>query len=494
MKAWPWIGALLALSAATYGCTGQPAGGAPAAAAASIDEVEALAARALDQHAVPGMALVVLREDGLLLARGYGVADVGAGPGEEHAAAAADGRVAAMGSAGTVSPTTVFQLGSISKQFLAALVVALAEDGVLSLDDAVARHLPDFTELPPPLRVRHLLNHTSGLRELFMLPEAQSGFADLTAGVDALRAAVRRAPVDFEPGSRWSYSNTNYTLLAFVVESLTGVAYHEALAQRFFRPLQLTSLRQCTALPSQAGEARGHVRRGGTVVVAAPENMNWAWGDGGLCGTAMDVARWTRLLATGRVVSGTSYAQMTAPASLAQGREADYGHAISLVAMDGVTKRAHNGAMAGFSASAAYYPASALTVVVLANRGDVRTEVIERAVARRLLGLPEPVFTERELAPEQRARLAGTYDIGVFDVDVVDRDGQLWLQVPAPGPTTPLRQLGEGHFAGAIEPDAYRVTFSSGAGPAQELRLFMAAMHWYGVRRQQDASGSTPAP
>jgi D-alanyl-D-alanine carboxypeptidase len=460
---------------------------------AAIGEVDALAARALDEHQVPGMAIVVLREDELLLARGYGQPDVtgdvsasGSASGSASRSASGSASASASGSASApanVSATTVFQLGSISKQFLAALVVALADDGVLSLDDAVAGHLPDFTTLPPTLHVRHLLNHTSGVRELFTLPEAEHGFDDLTMGVDALRAAVRRAPVDFEPGSRWSYSNTNYTLLAFIVERLTGVPYHEALAQRFFRPLQLASLRQCTPLPAQDDEARGHVRRNGTVMVAAPENMNWAWGDGGLCGNAMDVARWTRLLATGGVISTTSYALMTTPSTLPDGRAADYGHAISLVAMDGLAKRAHNGAMAGFSASAAYYPASALTVVVLTNRGDVRSEVIERDVARRVLGHPQPAFTEHVTSPAERARVAGTYDIGVFDVVVVDRDGQLWLEVPAPGPTTPLRHLGDGVFAGAIAPDAYRVTFSNGAGPAQEVRLFMAAMHWYGVRR-----------
>ncbi|MBA2546963.1 MAG: beta-lactamase family protein [Burkholderiaceae bacterium] len=420
---------------------------------------------ALDAHELPGLSLVVLQGDSALLMRGYGHA----GLAREEA----------------ISETTVFQLGSISKQFLAVLVLALAEDGKLSVDDPVTRHLPQFALLSPDVRIRHLLNHTSGLRELFTLPEAQSAFDDLSRSRDELEAAVRRAPVDFDAGSRWSYSNTNYTILALLVERVTGQPYEQALSNRFFKPLGLHSLRQCTPLPLDRTEAQGHEKLKGVVVTAAPENMNWIRGDGGLCGSALDVARWTRLLAAGKVVTPRSYRLMTAPTLLLPGsRQADYGFGLSLVNPDGQRKVAHNGAMRGFSASAAYYPDAALTVVVLANRGDVRTESIERAVARHLLGVKHPPLGERLLAADEYRRFLGTYDIGVFKVRVVDRKGQLWLEMPRPGPTTQLSYLGNCRFAGKADPDAYELTFSGGPEAAQEVRLLMGAMHWYGVRVQ----------
>ena len=444
----------------TLGCRAQP----PAPAAASRDallrDVAAMASAARGERNTPGLSLVVLQRDDTLLATGYGFAD------EKHVV--------------PVSATTVFQLGSISKQFLAALVLRLTERGLVSLDDPVTRHLPEFTRLPPAILVRHLLNHTSGIREPFTMPEYQGGIEDLSRSAEEFVVILRRSPVDFLPGARWSYSNANYMILALLVERVTGKPYERALADEFFRPLGLASLRPCTPLPQEPGEARGHVLRDGAVVPAAAENLNWTRGDGGLCAHAVDVAKWTRLLASGRVVSPPSYQAMIAPTRLKDGRAVDYGFALSLVTLDGQRKVAHNGAMLGFSASAAYYPDSEHTVVVLTNRGDVRTESIERGIARRLLDLHAPDLREHPLPPEAKRRFVGRYDIGVFQVSIVDRDGHLALEMPRPGPTTTLRHIGNGEFACESDPDACRVTFSDGDTSAKELRLFMGAMHWYG--------------
>ncbi len=213
-------------------------------APAGISEVGELAETERRQRRIPDLSVVVLRGDDELLAQGYGRAE--------------------LGRTDPVTARTVFQLGSISKQFLAALVVALAADGTLSLDDPAVQHLPDFPRLPPDLRVRHLLEHTSGVRELFTLPESETAYHDLSRSREELAEAVRYAPVDFPPGSRWSYSNTNYTLLAFLVERLTSRPYERALAERFFEPLGLSSLRQCRRpcpLVSPAQQRSGAVRR-----------------------------------------------------------------------------------------------------------------------------------------------------------------------------------------------------------------------------------------
>ncbi len=457
-----WIGCI-ALAVMLQGCAMQTAPSGVDLSTTSTDAVDAMAAFALDESQIPGMSVVVLLKERTALARGYG---------HEEA-----------GGTARINERTVFQLGSIGKQFLASLVLKLVEEGRLSLDDSVVVHLPDFRQLPASLRIRHLLNHTSGIRELFTQPEYGAGIENLSRTAAELTVIARQSPVDFAPGTRWSYSNTNYTILALLVERLTGTPYEVALTERLFQPLGLSSLRQCTPLPVGPGEARGHVLRKNKVAPSAPENMNWIRGDGGICGSALDLARWTRLLATGRVVSSQSQALMAAPTRLTDGREVEYGFALSLVEPDGRRKVAHGGAMLGFSAMAAYYPDTALTVVVLTNRGDVRTESIERKIARRLLGLPPPVLRDRSLTAEQRQRFVGRYDIGVFEVSVSERDGRLWLQMPRPGPTTALVHLGNGEFVGEADPDAYGLVLSPGEGSAQELLLLMGAMRWYGIRR-----------
>ncbi len=133
-----------------------------------------MASAALDERRSPGVSVVVLQRDDTVLAKGYGFAD-------------AAQQV-------PVSATTVFQLGSISKQFLAALVLRLTERDNVSLDDAVTRHLPEVTGLPPEMLVRHLLNHTSGIREPFMLPEYHAGIEDLSRSAEELVLILRQAP------------------------------------------------------------------------------------------------------------------------------------------------------------------------------------------------------------------------------------------------------------------------------------------------------------
>ena len=428
----------------------------------ALRDADAIALREYQARHLPGMAVVILKGDDTMFAQGYGAADVGG--------------------AVPVTPATVFQLGSIGKQFLAALVVALAAEGALSLDAPAARYLTDFPLLPAEVRVRHLLNHTSGIRELFTLPEAQEGFDNLSRTREELVAAIRKAPVDVPPGTRWSYSNTNYTMLALIVERVTGKPYEDVLAERFFRPFDLRSMRQCPSIQTGPDEARGYEWTNNANTVSPPENMNWIRGDGGLCGHAQDLARWTRLLSTGKIIPPELYETMIAPTRLADGSEAEYGFALSLVQPDAARKIAHNGAMRGFSASAAYYPETQSTVVVLVNRGDVRTEAIERALARRVIGVPEQDRTAQGLTAEDRQGVIGTYNIGVFDVRVVDRDGQLWFEMPRPGPTFRLRHIGNRRFVDDSDVDANALRFSDGDQPAHQLRLFMGGMHWYGRR------------
>lgn len=458
-----WAVALFALGA-PVGCSPRPAAAPPAPAASVLAEVSGIMAAALADQQLPGGALAVMSGDRVVLARGYGVESVERPD--------------------SVTPATVFEYNSISKQFTAALVLKLVEEGRLSLDDPVARRLPDFTQLPAGLTIRDLLTHTSGMRELNTQPAIAAVMGKPGATPDEFEPLLRQLPSDFAPRSRWSYSNTNYLMLALVAERLTGARLEEALRARFFGPLGLSSIRQCPSHPGDArGEARGHLRTAQGQVPHPPENFHLFVGAGGLCGSVTDLARWTRALATGKVVSASSYAQMIAPAALAEGGVADYGMGVVLVSPDGARRLGHGGYGGGFSAQAAYYPESALTVVVMLNRFNF-PEYVERRIARRLLGLPEATLTAVPLPAEERQRYVGSYDIGMtgFYPAVFERDGKLWLET-RPLPPQPLTYVGNDEFVREGQPYGYRLRFGPD-GPARDVRLLgMGMMTWYGRRR-----------
>jgi CubicO group peptidase (beta-lactamase class C family) len=446
------------------GCALQEPTPAPAPAAGATEEVSTIVATALNGQQVPGASLVVMKGDRIVLARGFGVESV------ERA--------------DEVTPETAFPLNSISKQFTAALILKLAEEGKLSIDDPVARHLPDFTALPQGLTLRHLLTHTSGMRDIVAQPELNAVLEKPGATEEEFVARARHSPADFAPGARWSYANINYAMLTLIAERASGQGLEGALRERFFGPLGLSSLRVCPQHPGGTrGESRGHTRTQDKFEPHPPENFQLFRGMGGLCGTATDLARWGHALAAGKVLSAQSYAQMIAPARLNDGRTADYGMGMALASPDGTRRLGHGGYGGGFSEQFAHYPEGELTVVLMMNRW-VFPEHVERKISRRLLGLPDATIEERTLTPEQRRRYEGSYDIGVkgWYPQVTERDGKLWFEAP-PLPSQPLVHIGNDEFVREGEPYGYRLHFGSD-GPAREVRILgMGLMTWYGVRR-----------
>ena len=407
------------------------------------------------RQSIPGLSVVITRGGQVLHARGYGIADRESGT--------------------RATPQTVYQIGSISKQFTAAGILRLTERGLLSLQDRVIDVLPDLSDGWSAVRLSHLLHHTSGVPEFLFLPEFGALNADLDRPAGELQALIARQPLQFPPGGQWSYSNSNYTLLAAVIERISGMPYERFLEQEFFQPLGLASIHHCTPHPTAAHHARGYGLRDGSVVATPPENMNTARGDGGLCASAEDLARWGWALATGKAVDARSYELMTTPDPLRDGTIPAYGCGLSLVDLDGRRKVAHHGAMTGFTGMLAIYPDDDLIIAVLANRGGLWADGIEKAITREMLGLPRPDLRERPLSPGESRRYEGTYDVGAFTVRIVERDGRLWMETPPPAPTAPLLHLEEGTFVAATEPDAIRLVFAG-----KKLTLSMAGMHWYG--------------
>jgi CubicO group peptidase (beta-lactamase class C family) len=451
----------------------------PSAAPASheAEQIVAIAREELERDRLPGMAIAVARTGTVVVDEGLGWADL------ESSIPATAG--------------DVFQLGSIGKQFTAAGVMLLVERGAVSLEAPIATYLRRAPPAWRDVRVRHLLQHSSGLREFITLPPFQRGASDVTRPSSELVDLIAAEPLGFRPGDRWSYSNSNYTLLAAILEQVTGKPYEVFLDEELFTPLGLDSLHHCPSVPPSATDDRpesrapryatGYVVDGGRWWRSPPENMSWARGDGGLCGTARDLVRWIRALAQGRALSEDSYRRMIASEPTADGITPAYGFGLSLVPLDDrIARIGHHGAMAGFTAMLDYYPADDLAIAVLVNRGGATPEVLAKRLARSLLGLPPRVAPEPGSHPDVGApSFTGTWDIGItsFPIRVVEGSSGLRIEMPPPGTSDDLVPLGGDRFAAASAPDALEVWFERGAsGRAEAMRLSMAELHWYGRR------------
>jgi CubicO group peptidase (beta-lactamase class C family) len=304
-------------------------------------------------------------------------------------------------------PATVYAIGAIGNEYMAAAVMRLVERRALSLDDPIARMVPEVPAAWRSVTVRHLLAHTSGVPDYTELAEVSSAGADWWgAGPrDAVAAAVRR-PLHFAPGSEWRYSATNYALLALAIEWATGEPWMQHVRGAVVEPLGLRETWPCVSVPRERLAVGHAVRRGVHEPVDLP--IPEAPGTGGaLCATALDVARWHALVGAGRVVSDESLARMTTPVTLPDGRTRPYGHgfAVEEVAGRRAIGRAGEGVgidgVDGFVGDALRVPEESLTVVVLGNADATRAREIARDVARAALAqVPVPGSPPTRPRPE----------------------------------------------------------------------------------------------
>ena len=361
----------------------------------------------------PGAAVVVTRGGEVVYAGTRGLADVG-----------------------TRRPITldsVFRLGSISKQFTAALVLKLVDEGKVSLDDPLSKFLPDFPAPGGQATIRQLLNHTSGIRSYTSLPGAQSEAATsrhYTTG--EVIALIRDEKPDFAPGSDWRYDNSGYALLAAVIEAVTGQPWQVALEQRITRPLGLATIRYAPDENTIANRVMPYTMGPSGVAPAQKVDLSSASGAGGLVGSVRDLARWAQALHHGQVVSAASYAQMIAPTSLPDGRTIPYGFALQTGDVRGFKVIGHSGGIQGGVTDSLYLPEQDLFVAVFINSDMPHTGpgVATRRLAALAVGKPFPEYRPVALDPVALEPLLGRYKAadgreGRFYM----RDGRLFTQV-----------------------------------------------------------------
>lgn len=405
----------VALIALPLGAAGAqlPAATTPPTAAQLAVRVDSVVRHDILPRGFPSVSVVVMRGGRTLLDRSWGVADV------------ATGRRA--------DSSTTYNIGSMAKQFTAALVLRLVEQGKLSLTDSLGRYLKAARPEWNAITIEQLLNHTSGLRREF----GQVGREADSVSTDTLVAMAAQDVPAAEPGSTFAYSNTGYMLLGALIEAVHGKPYAVVLQDEIAQPLGLTSLGRC-GTPAQARAAAGYLRTSvGTTIPRGDVHPSQSLGFSAICATAGDIARWNHALHGGRVLAPASYVAMITSRGAATGR---YGFGlVPRKAPWGAPAIGHDGEDDGFSSHNAWYPADSLSVTLLYNalpRHEVNMADFVGTIA--VGGSPPPIpplpAIELPIAATQgagRPKFVGAYELTVGRVFIVTfEDGTLYLTPP----------------------------------------------------------------
>ncbi|MFN0087931.1 MAG: serine hydrolase domain-containing protein [Blastocatellia bacterium] len=311
----------------------------------------------MEKQRIPGMSLVILRDGQIVHAKGYGLSNV------EH-------RVA-------VKPETIFQSGSVGKQFTAAAVMLLVEDGKVGLDDRIPKYFPDAPAHWKNITVRHLLTHTAGTTDY---PPNFDFRRDYTE--DELLKRAAEIPLAFQPGERWSYSNMGYVMLGILISKATGKFYGEFLRERVFTPLGMSTARIITEEEIIPNRSSGYRLAGGQL-----KHQEWVsrtmntTADGSLYLTIYDMAKWDAALNGEKLLKRSSLDQIWTPVKLNNGKTYPYGFGWTLREANGHRLIEHGGAWQGFKSFIARYADEKLTVALFANLAQTNPDRIAHGVA-----------------------------------------------------------------------------------------------------------------
>ncbi|MFL5542034.1 MAG: serine hydrolase [Longimicrobiaceae bacterium] len=426
--------------------------------------VDSLARAFVAQGGAPSVAIGVVRGGETIVMKGWGKADLENDvPATEH---------------------SVYRIGSITKQFTAAAVMQLVEQGKVRLTDSIGAHLPTLPAAWRGVTVRQLLNHTSGIPSYTDIGAPWLRRWGEEMSPDTLVALTASLPMWFAPGSSWQYDNSGYVVLGMLVEKLAGRPWGVDMEERFIKPLGLTETLNCLTAPVVPHRVHGYAPVGTGWVNAAFLAMSQPYAAGALCSTVVDMAKWNRALHGGHVVSAASYALMTTPEGAAAERR--YGFGLGRDTVAGREMITHNGGIHGFISSNAWVPGADLSVTVLTNSGAARAGDLLRQVARAALGTPLEVRpTAVPLAAADRARYAGVYALalpgGARDFTVAEQGDQLTGQLAGQRPVA-LLHYGNHTFGATFDP-SLRVIFTVEGGRATRMTLLQGGERIEGTRK-----------
>jgi CubicO group peptidase (beta-lactamase class C family) len=365
---------------------------------------------------MPGVAVLVAREGQILFQGGYGLADL-----EKKT---------------PIIPETKFRIGSVTKQFTAAAIMKLAEQGKLAINDPLAKYFPDIPNAKE-ITLRHLLTHTSGLGSY---TDRGDFFKGVTKPVtpEALIASMQKDKPEFAPGTNFKYCNSGYFLLGEIVAKASGQSLADYLRLTFFEPLGMKDTGIFVNANPPSGVAKGYSVNQGVPALALDWDMSWAGGAGAIYSTVGDLFHWTEALHAGRVVDAESLKAMTTPNPLPPEVEGIH-YGFGLVASDfqGLPAIWHNGGLQGWSSNLVWLPGQKVTLVALANAlppvptlepAVVTGQLAKHFLAEEIAKLPKPV-EDKSVDPKSFAALVGRYDYQDAILVVTVENDHLYAQL-----------------------------------------------------------------
>ncbi|MCF8309029.1 MAG: beta-lactamase family protein [Bacteroidales bacterium] len=314
-----------------------------------------------------------------------------------------------------VNDTSQFQLASVSKQFTAAAILKLYQEGRINLDSSLTTYLP---ELPySDVTIRHLLTHKAGFPNYMWIIGRHWDENHTPTNEDVLEI-MSENPVNlrFEPGQKFNYSNTGYCLLACVIERVSGVEYDEFLRSRFFEPLKMTNTFAFSMTDNSftPGMVKGYRYNGNAYNSVDYNLMDGTYGDKGIYSTATDMLKWTHALKTGKIMDKALVKRAFSPSRLNNGKKLDYGYGFRIKHFNDRKMVFHNGSWSGFRSTVRTFPESGLTLVILTNNSFNETGDMARNLTRTLLNdyqsdevykiVKKLVFDQEQIRDEEKKK------------------------------------------------------------------------------------------
>lgn len=378
-----------------------------AVSGARADKIDDYVAAQMSRQHIPGLSLAVLKDGKPVKAKGYGIANLELGT--------------------RATPETVYQIGSVSKQFIAAGIVLLSEEGKVGLDDSIRQYIGDAPETWQAITVRHVLTHTSGL-----VRETPGLQLKVQSEVDAIRDAYS-TPLSFAPGEKWQYSNLGYFVLAEVISRAAQIPWPQYLQKRIFVPLGMSATRTTTAEELIPHRASGYHWMDNNKYQNAPIVLG-VRPSGAFLSSVLDLAKWDAALYSDKVFSPLQRELMWTPVKLNDGSEKPYGFGWEVGKVGKHRQVKHAGTMLGFRSQMLRFPDDRLTVVVLTNATQASPEKVALGVAALYipdLKPPQPKRNARKLSAEVLDGYTGRYQFpGDRVLMVARREGNLTLSMP----------------------------------------------------------------
>jgi CubicO group peptidase (beta-lactamase class C family) len=440
----------------TYSITAQNT---PSAQDEKIDEFVKLQMQA---RKIPAVSIVVLKNGEIVKTKGYGFANV------EHQVAA--------------KPETIYQSGSVGKQFTATLLMMLVEEGKLALDDKINKYFTDAPEIWKDITVRHLLTHTSGISN--KLYGQMNMRADYTE--DELIKKISSIPLDFQPGEKWNYSNPGYVTLGILIHKVSGKFYGDLLQEKIFKPLGMNTARvinEAEIIPNRAAGYR--------VVKGELRNQEWVspalntTADGSLYFTVLDMAKWDAALYTEKLLKRSSLEQMWTPVKLNNGKTQAYGFGWSFGEIKGHKIIEHGGAWQGFTTFIARYVDDKLSIIVLTNLAGADPGKIAHGIAgfynAELSPLPPaiPPDTQKidtQVDPKLLDTYVGEYELAPgFTITIIKEGNDLFGQATGQSKFQLYPETTTKFFLKVV--DAKIEFFKDASGKVTHLMLYQNGEH-----------------